>query len=50
LSLIAKVGIGAPTDMSMINGRVVWANGEFTGLDEGKLFADAEAALATINF
>jgi len=50
LSLIAKVGIGAPTDMTMINGRVVWAKGEFTGLDEGKLFADAEAALATIDF
>jgi len=28
----------------------VWAKGEFTGLDEGKLFADAEAALATIDF
>jgi len=50
LSLSAKVGIGAPTDMTMINGRVVWAKGEFSGLDEGKLFADAEAALATINF
>lgn len=50
LSLIAKVGIGAPTDMTMINGRVVWAKGEFSGLDEGKLFADAEAALATIDF
>ncbi len=50
LSLIAKVGIGMPTDMTMINGRVVWAKGEFPGLDEGKLFADAEAALATIDF
>lgn len=49
LSLIAKVGIGAPTDMTMINGRIVWAKGEFTGLDEDKLFAEAEAALATID-
>ena len=48
LSLIAKVGIGSTTDMTMINGRIVWEKGEFVGLDEGKLFAEAEAALATI--
>jgi hydroxyatrazine ethylaminohydrolase len=50
LSLIAKVGIGTPTDMTMINGRIVWEKGEFVGLDERKLFADAEAALATVEF
>jgi hydroxyatrazine ethylaminohydrolase len=50
LSLIAKVGIGMPTDLTMINGRIVWQAGEFTGLDEFKLFADAEAALATVEF
>lgn len=50
LSLPAKVGIGMPTDMTMINGRIVWQKGEFTGLDEAKLFADAEAALASVDF
>ncbi|MEO1989020.1 MAG: amidohydrolase [Martelella sp.] len=48
LSLIARVGIGSTTDMTMINGRIVWQDGEFAGLDEHKLFADAEQALAGI--
>ena len=48
-SLIAKVGIGMPTDLTMINGRIVWAKGEFPGLDEGRLFAEAEEALASLN-
>lgn len=48
ISLIAKVGIGAPVDLTMINGRVVWRNGEFPHLDEGALFAAAEATLHTI--
>ena len=50
LSLIAKVGIGMPTDMTMINGRIVWENGAFVGLDEARLAADAEAALAKLEF
>jgi hydroxyatrazine ethylaminohydrolase len=50
LSLIAKVGVGAPTDMTMIDGRIVWQKGEFTGLDEARLFAEAEVALATVEF
>ncbi len=50
LSLIPRVGIGMATDMTMINGRIVWQKGEFSGLDEAKLFADAEAALATLGF
>ncbi|PCK88195.1 amidohydrolase [Rhizobium sophoriradicis] len=50
LSLIAKVGIGMPTDLTMINGRIVWQAGEFVGLDEAKLFAAAEAALETVKF
>ncbi len=41
-SLIAKVGISAPVDLTMINGRVVWRNGEFPGLDEQQLFAQAQ--------
>ncbi|WP_174801091.1 amidohydrolase [Martelella limonii] len=48
LSLIPRVGIGMATDMTMINGRIVWQDGAFAGLDERKLFADAEQALARI--
>lgn len=48
LSLLAKVGVGMPTDMTMINGRVVWADGQFPGLDEARMFAEAEVALAAI--
>lgn len=48
VSLIAKVGIGAPVDLTMINGRIVWRNGAFPHLDEGALFAAAEATLHTI--
>ena len=48
ISLIPKVGIGSPVDMTMINGRIVWRDGAFPGLDEGALFAQAEAALHRI--
>jgi hydroxyatrazine ethylaminohydrolase len=48
ISLIAKVGIGTPVDMTMVNGRIVWRKGAFPGLDEGQLFARAEAALHNI--
>ena len=50
LSLLAKVGVGMTTDMTMINGRIVWRKGEFPGLDEAKLAAEAEAALAAVQF
>ncbi|MEM9785561.1 MAG: amidohydrolase, partial [Pseudomonadota bacterium] len=48
ISLIAKVGIGAPVDLTMINGRVVWRDGAFPHLDEAALFAAAEDTLHTI--
>ncbi len=44
-SLPAKLGVGSPTDLTMINGRIVWAKGEFPGLDEAQMFAEAEAVL-----
>ncbi|MGV8985348.1 MAG: amidohydrolase [Cypionkella sp.] len=47
-SLMAKVGVGTAVDMTMINGRIVWQAGQFPGLDEGALFAQAEAALHRI--
>ena len=42
-SLPAKLGIGSPVDLTMINGEIVWQQGEFSGLDEQQLMADAEA-------
>ncbi len=43
LSLIAKVGITSNVDLTMINGRVVWRDGEFPGLDEQQMAAEAQA-------
>jgi hydroxyatrazine ethylaminohydrolase len=45
LGLLARVGIGMAVDLTMINGRIVWRQGEFPGLDEARLAAEAEAAL-----
>jgi hydroxyatrazine ethylaminohydrolase len=42
-SLFAKVGHFRPVDLTMINGRIVWRNGEFPGLDEKQLAEKAEA-------
>ena len=49
LSLIPKVGIGSPTDLTMINGQIVWENGAFTKVDERTLFREAERALAILD-
>jgi hydroxyatrazine ethylaminohydrolase len=35
--------------MTMVNGRIVWRDGAFPGLDEGALFARAEASLLNLN-
>ncbi|QQA42163.1 amidohydrolase [Pelagovum pacificum] len=45
VSLPAKVGFGAPVELTMIDGRIVWAKGEFPGLDELQMAARAEAAM-----
>jgi len=42
VSLIAKVGINSHVDLTMINGKVVWQNGEFPGLDEHQLVSEAQ--------
>ncbi len=49
LSLIPKVGIGSPTDLTMINGKIVWESGAFTTVNEKDLFEDAERALAKLD-
>ena len=48
ISLIPKVGVGTAVDLTIINGRIVWQNGEFPHLDEAKLFTEAEQVLHTI--
>ena len=48
-SLIPRVGIGMATDMTMVNGKIVWADGAFPGLDERQMVVEAEAALAKID-
>ena len=49
-SLIPRVGIGMATDMTMVNGRIVWDGEAFPGIDEAQMAAEAEAALARIDF
>lgn len=47
-SLPAKVGLFTPVDLTMINGRIVWRDGEFPGLDECRLAAEAERHVARV--
>ncbi len=42
-NLIGKLGVFSPVDLTMINGRIVWQHGEFPGLDEALLVAEAQA-------
>ena len=42
-SLIAKLGVSSRVDLTMINGRVVWRDGQFPGIDEGRMAAEAQA-------
>ena len=48
MALPAKVGINGPVDMTVINGEIVWRDGEFPGLDEGKLVAEANEAARSL--
>lgn len=41
--LIGKLGVFSQVDLTMINGRIVWQDDEFPGLDEAQLVADAQA-------
>ncbi len=47
-SLIAKLGVAGNVHLTMINGRIVWRNGEFPGLDEARLVAEAQAHVARV--
>ncbi|WP_338422260.1 amidohydrolase family protein [Acetobacter musti] len=43
--LLGRKDIGMPTDLTMVNGRIVWKDGEFPGLDEAGMAAEAEAVM-----
>ena len=48
MSMLAKMGMSGPTDLTVINGKVVWRDGEFPGLDEGQLVAKANDVAAQL--
>ncbi len=48
LSLPAKVGFSSSVDMTVINGKVVWKDGEFPGLDENQMAAEADATFLRV--
>lgn len=47
-SLLARVGVTGPVDLTMVNGRVVYENGAFPGLDEETMFAEAERVCTSV--
>ena len=40
--LLTKVGLGRPVDITVINGKLVWKDGELTNIDEGKAAHEAD--------
>ena len=47
-NLLARVGITGPVYLTMINGKVVWKDGELTGIDEERLAAEGEAVCTKV--
>ncbi len=43
-NLLARAGVTGPVHLTMINGKVVFRDGEIPGIDEAQLCAEAEAA------
>ena len=41
-NFLARVGVTGPVDLTMVNGKVVYRDGEFPGLDQAELFRKAE--------
>ena len=44
----AKLGLSGPAALTMIDGRIVWCDGEFPGLDESKLAFEARVELSRV--
>ncbi len=41
-NMLARIGVSGPVDLTMVNGQVVYQNGEFAGLNEERMFGEAE--------
>ncbi|MBU2645667.1 amidohydrolase family protein [bacterium] len=41
-NFLARVGVTGPVDLTMVNGRVVYRDGAFDGMDQAAMFAAAE--------
>lgn len=48
LSLPAKLGFSSCVDMTVINGEIVWKDGEFPGLDEAEMARQADATFRRV--
>lgn len=48
LSLLARTGVTGPVKMTMINGKVVYADGRLTGVDEERLAQEAESTCTRV--
>ena len=49
IAIIAKVGISGHASMTVINGRIVWRDGEFPDFDEARLAAEARALIKQLD-
>ena len=47
-NFLARVGVTGPVDLTMINGKVVYQNGCFKGIDNQTLFEKAEKVCTRI--
>ena len=47
-AFLGTIGYGRPVWMTMVNGKVIWKNGELVGIDEEKLAAEATARVAKV--
>ena len=47
-NFLPRVGVTGPVWMTMINGKVVYKDGELQGVDEEKLAADGEAVCTRV--
>lgn len=47
-NLLARGGVTGPVDLTMVNGRVVFADGRLTGVDEERLAREGEAACTRV--
>lgn len=47
-NMLGRIGVTGPVDLTMVNGKVVYQDGELPGIDEERLFAEAEQICSSI--